>query len=96
MKTPRQIVLRLLNDNGGQTLTAIILECRVNAPEIVGEGPIRWLLSEMIKSGELFTDGTIFATHRDEISPGNLLHCTKFLVDFFERDRKTSPPNTAQ
>ena len=77
-------MLKLLNDSGGQDLATIILECENRSTTIVDPGRVHWLLAEMVKSGDVFTDGTIFASHPDEIASGSLVHCTKFLIQAFE------------
>lgn len=84
MPTPRQIILSLLTDCGAQDLRAIVLECQIKASEPNEESSVRGLLARLIEAGDVFTDGKIFASHVDEISPHNVQHCTAFLLKAFD------------
>ena len=84
MYTSRQAVFSLLNDAGAQDLATIILECKIHASDAPGEESVRRLLAGLLDCGDLFSDGTVFSSHPDEISKTNLLHCSAFLVKAFE------------
>lgn len=82
--TQRQVIISYLTEFGAQKLDAIIWECKVQATRPIADSAIKEMVGSLLESGEVFTDGVVYASHPAEIATDSLQHFSVFLAKSIE------------
>jgi len=80
----KQAIAKMLREAGPQDLETLILECKIQSNEPADTGAAVATIEEMLRDGELYTDGLLFSHSATDFSSNETPHVNVFLARAFD------------